>query len=123
MRSPHSLRRAQITNDTQKIAEVKAAVARIGIGTKLQVTRRGKAKVKGHIKDIRENDFEVISSENGSIGVAVSIPYGEVIKIKGNGVDWRNGGIKAGVFGLKTLKIIGIVLEGACLGPISRCSP
>ena len=114
---------AQGTNDAQKIAHVKTAVAKIGNGRKVKVTRRGKPKVKGQIREIRDDDFEVISSENGSIGVAVHIPYSEVVTIKGNGVDWQDGSIRAGIFGLKALKVMGTLLKGACLGPISRCSP
>ena len=43
---------AQQSNDAQQIAEVKVAVAKIGTGKKVQVTRRGKPKVKGEISDI-----------------------------------------------------------------------
>lgn len=114
---------AQQTNDARQIAEVKAAIAKIGTGKKVHVTRRGKPSVKGAIRDIREDDFEVISTEDGSFGVAIDISYSEVVKIKGKGVDWGAGGIKAGVFGLKALRVMGIVLKGTCLGPISRCSP
>lgn len=116
---------AQETNVTQQIAAAKAAIAKIGTGieARVQVTRRNKPKVRGFINEIREDDFEVISTENGSIGVAFNIRYDEVVKIKGKDVDWRNGGVKASVFGLKALKVIGDVLKGACLGPLSRCSP
>ncbi|HKO96457.1 MAG TPA: endonuclease/exonuclease/phosphatase family protein [Pyrinomonadaceae bacterium] len=115
---------AQETNNAQQIAEVKAAVAKIGNGAKVQVTRRGKPKVKGEIREFRDEDFEVISSENGSIGVAVHIPYSEVLKIKGKGVNWQDGSIKAGGVGLKVFKVMGTILKGAgCIGPISGCSP
>jgi len=114
---------AQVTSDAQKIAEVKTAIARIGNGMNVNVTRRGKPKVKGKIREFRENDFEVISSENGSIGVAFHIPYSGVVKVKGNGVNWHDGSIRAGVIGLKALKVMGTLLKGACLGPISKCSP
>lgn len=116
---------AQTPNDAQQIAAVKAAVAKIGSGTKasVRVTRLGKPRVEGFIREIREDDFELISTDNGSIGVAIDIPYREVIKIKGKGVDWRNAGVKASWFGLKAFKVMVDVLKGTCLGPISRCSP
>jgi hypothetical protein len=116
---------AQEQDDAQQTAAVKAAVAKIGSGTKdrVSVTRLGKPKVKGFIREIREDDFELISTDNGSIGVAIHIPYREVIKISGKGVDWRSTGLKASWFGLKALKVMGDVIKGTCLGPISRCSP
>ena len=58
-----------------------------------QVTRPGKPKVNRSINEIREDDFEVISSDNGSIGVAINIPYSEAVKIKGKGIDWRSAAI------------------------------
>lgn len=105
---------AQKTNDAQQTAAVKAAVARIGArnNSLVQVKRFGKPKVKGSISEIREEDFEVISSENGSIGVAVSIRYDEVAQIKGKDVDWRNVGAKTSLLGLKAFKAIVVVLKG-----------
>jgi len=105
---------AQKTNDAEQTAAAKAAVAKIGARTNslVQVKRLGKPKVKGAISEIREDDFEVISSDNGSIGVAINIRYDEVVSIKGRGVDWRNAGAKAGVFGLKALGVMGIILKG-----------
>lgn len=116
---------AQETNDVQRIAAAKAAVVKIGTGTKarVEVARANKPKVKGFISEIREDDFEVISTDDGSIGIKFNIRYDEVIRIRGKGVDWRNGAINASVFGLKALKVLGDVLRGTCLGPISRCSP
>ena len=105
---------AQKTNDAEQAAAVKAAVMKIGARTnsRVQVTRLGKPKVNGSINEIREDEFEMISSDNGSIGVAINIRYDEVVKIKGRGVDWRNGGMKASVFGLKALKVMGVILKG-----------
>ena len=94
---------AQIANDTDEAAAVKAAVAKIGSGTRsvVEVTRRGQPKVKGYINAIYEDRFEVISTQNGSIGVEVTIWYDEVVIIKGTGIDWRSAGIKSGIIGLK----------------------
>lgn len=105
---------AQKTNDAQQTAAAKAAVAKIGARTNalVQVKRFGKPKVKGSISEIREEDFEVISSENRSIGVAINIRYDEVVKIKGAGVDWQNVGAKASLFGLKAFKVMVVVLNG-----------
>jgi len=116
---------AQTANDTDEAAAVKAAVAKIGSGTRsvVEVTRRGQPKVKGYINAIYEDRFEVISTQNGSIGVEVTIWYEEVLKIKGKGIDWRSAGIKSGIIGLKAFKVMHIILKSACLGPISRCSP
>ena len=116
---------AQNSNDAQRIAAVKAAVAKIGTGkdARVQVIRVGQPKVNGFINDIRDDDFEVISSDNGSIGVTINISYSEVVRIKGKSIDWRNGAIKTSWFGLKAFKVMVVVLKGACLGPISRCSP
>ena len=105
---------AQKTNDAQQTAAAKAAVAKIGAqnNSLVQVKRHGKSKVKGSISEIREEDFEVISCENGSIGVAVSIRYDEVAQIKGRGVDWRNVGAKASLVGLTAFKVMIVVLSG-----------
>ena len=105
---------AQKTNDAQQTAAVKAAVARIGArnNSLVQVKRFGKPKVKGSISEIRDEDFEVISSQNGSIGVAVSIRYDEVAQIKGRDVDWGNVEAKASLFGLKAFNVIVVVLQG-----------
>jgi len=105
---------AQKTNDAKQTAAAKAAVAKIGARTNalVQVKRLGKPKVRGSISEIREEDFEVISSDKGSIGVAISIRYDEVVQIKGSDVDWRNVGAKASVFGLKALKVVGVILKG-----------
>jgi hypothetical protein len=115
---------AQKTNETQ-IVEIKAAVAKIGTGTKakVEVTRRDKPKVKGFIKEICYDDFDVISTADGSNGMVVTVRYDEVVRVKGKGIDWRAGGIKVWFFGLRTLKVLSEVLKGACFGPISRCSP
>ena len=111
---------AQKPNDTPETASVRKAVIKVGKNANVQVTRRGKPKVKGYINEIYEDSFEVISTENAS---TVDIPYSEVVKIKGKGIDWRGGGIQTGMIGLKAFKVMGIILKGACLGPISRCSP
>ena len=105
---------AQKSNDAQQTAAAKAAVARIGARTNslVQVKRLGKSKVKGSISEIREEDFDVISSDNGSIGVVISIRYDEVVQIKGKGVDWRNAGARAGLIGLKAFKVMVVVLKG-----------
>ncbi|HEX7296331.1 MAG TPA: hypothetical protein VF251_11290 [Pyrinomonadaceae bacterium] len=115
----------QQVNDAQQIAAIKAVVAKIRTGTKavVEVTRRGQPKVKGYINRIYEDRFEVISTQNGSIGVDITIYYDEVLRIKGKGVDWRSVGMKSGIIGLKAFKVMHIILKGACLGPISRCSP
>ena len=116
---------AQTSKDTDQIAAVKAAVIKIGTGedSVVQVTRRGMPKVKGYISAIYQDRFEIISTQNGSIGVEVTIWYDEVLKIKGKGIDWRSVGIKSGIVGLKAFKVLHIILKSACLGPISRCSP
>ena len=105
---------AQKTNDAEQTARIKEAVVKIGARTnsRVQVTRVGKPKVNGSINEIREDDFEMISSDNGSIGVAINIRYDEVVRIKGRGIDWRNGGMRASVFGLKALKVMGVILKG-----------
>ena len=116
---------AQNPSDARKIAAVKAAVEKIGIGTtaRVRVTVIGKPKIKGFINEIRDDDFVVISTEDGTIGTALNIRYSEVVKIKGKGVDWRSAGIKTSIIGLKSLKIAADILKGACFGPISKCSP
>ena len=115
----------QTSNDTDQIAAVKAAVTKIGTGkdSVVQVTRRGMPKVKGYISAIYQDRFEVISTQNGSIGVEVTIWYEDVLKIKGKGIDWRSVGIKSGIIGLKAFKVMHTILKNTCLGPISRCSP
>ena len=117
---------AQTSNDPDQIAAVKAAVTKIGTGKDavVQVTRRGnQPKVKGYISAIYEDRFYVISTQNGSIGVEVTIWYEDVLKIKGKGVDWRSVGLKSGIIGLKVFKVMHTILKNTCLGPISRCSP
>ena len=116
---------AQNQSDARQIAAVKAAVEKIGVGTtaRVRVTVTGKPKIKGFINEIRDDDFVVISTEDGSIGTTINIRYSEVVKIKGKGVDWKNAGIRASIIGLKSLKIAADVLKGACFGPISKCSP
>src|SRR6185295_11219567 len=113
------------TTDPKQIEAVKFAVAKIGIGpkAKVEVVRKGKPKVKGIIHDIRWDDFDVISTQDGSIGMKITINYSEVVKIKGKGIDWSAAGAKASLIGLKSLKVMADVLKGACFGPISRCSP
>jgi len=116
---------AQKSNSAEESTAVKATVAKIGTGPEalVQVKRRDKTKVKGFIKEAREEDFDVISTQKGTRGMTVTIPYSDVVKIKGKGIDWTAAGAKASFFGLKALKVMVIVLKGACLGPISRCSP
>jgi hypothetical protein len=116
---------AQKPTDARHVAAVKAAVEKLGVGTtaRVRVTRVGKPKVKGFINEIRDDDFVVISTEDGSIGDAITISYGEVVKIKGKGVDWGNAGVKTAKFGLTSLSVMLIILRGQCFGPISRCSP
>lgn len=116
---------AQTSNDTDQIAAVRAAVTKIGTGkdSVVQVTLRGMPKVKGYISAIYQDRFEVVSTQNGSIGVEVTIWYEDVLKIKGQGIDWRSVGLKSGIIGLKAFKVMHIILKNACLGPISRCSP
>ena len=115
----------QQANATQQVEAIKSAVAKIGTGTKatVQVTLRGKPKIKGYITAIYDDRFYVISTQNGSMGVEVTIWYDEVLKIKGQGIDWRSAGIKSGIIGLKAFKVMHAILKNACLGPISRCSP
>jgi len=105
---------AQKTNDAQQTAAAKAAVAKIGARTSslVQVKRRGKPKVNGSISEIREDDFVVISSDKGVMGLVINIRYDEVVSIKGRGIDWRNAGAKASVFGLKALKVMAVILKG-----------
>jgi len=105
----------QGANDDKRIAAAKAAVAKIGTGTKarVQVIRLGNPKINGFINEIREDDFEVISTDNGSIGVKINIRYSDVVKVKGKGVDWRNGAIKTSWLGLRTLKVMADVLKGS----------
>jgi len=107
--------------DAQQIAKVKAAIAKIGTspGTTVRITLRDGSKVKGFMKEIRDDDFDVIT-ENGSYGNAVKIAYSDVVKVQGKGIDWKAG---AGKTFLLSLKALGTFLRGACFGPISRCSP
>jgi hypothetical protein len=108
---------AQKTNDTHQTAAAKAAVAEIGARNNalVEVKRLGKSKVKGSISEIREDDFDVISSDNRSLGVVITIRYDEVAKIKGKGVDWGNAAAKAGWVGLKAFKVMVIILSGVNL--------
>src|ERR1700752_282662 len=105
---------AQKTNVAKQTAAAKEAVAKIGARTNslVRVKRLGKPRVNGSISEIREDDFEVISSDNGSIGVAINIRYDEVVSIKGRGVDWGNAGAKATLFGLKAFKVMAVILKG-----------
>ena len=88
---------AQTSDSDKQTDKVKAAVTRLGTGTKarVQVIRFGKPKVNGFIGEIRENDFVVIGTEKEHIGMAIPVAYDEVVQLKGKGVDWRNGAIKA----------------------------
>ena len=106
---------AQTSEGDKQSEKVKAAVTRLGTGTKarVQVVRFGKPKVNGFIGEIRENDFVVIGTEKEDIGMAIPVAYDEVVQLKGKGIDWRNGAIKAS----KTIWYL--------LGPISgrACRP
>jgi len=113
---------AQITDDAQQ-AKIKAAVAKVGVGIKarVQVKRFGKPKVNGFINQIEEDNFTVISTDEGSIGMARSIAYSEVAQLKGKGVNWRNGGLKASEVTTNVFRVLWEVTRGVCLNPISGC--
>jgi hypothetical protein len=104
--------------DAERIGKVKAAVARIGVGVKapVQVKRFAKPKVNGIINQIGVDSFVVLSTDEGSVGTAITISYSEVVQLKGKGVDWRQGAIKAGMATGKALNVMRKILKGACLG-------
>ena len=72
--------------------KVRAAVAKVGSGLKarVKVTLRDGTKLRGFISRIGEDDFELVSTDDGSLGVARTIRYEEVRKLNGRGVsiDW-----------------------------------
>ena len=71
---------------------VRAAVVKVGSGLKarVKVTLRDGTKMSGFISRIGEDDFELVSTDDGSVGVAHMLRYEEVRKLKGRDVsiDW-----------------------------------
>ena len=71
---------------------VKAAAAKVGSGLKarVKVTLRDRTKLRGFISRIGDDDFELVSTDDGSVGVAHRTRYEDVLKLKGRGVsiDW-----------------------------------
>ena len=89
--APQSPAARQVPSAAER-EKVKAAVAKVGSGLKarVKVTLRDGTKLRGFISRIGEDDFELVSTDEGSIGRAHAIKYEDVLKLKGRGVsiDW-----------------------------------
>src|SRR5262245_42864713 len=105
---------AQQTNDAKQIAELREKLTRVGRGRDVvvTVTRRDGTKLKGYVKEIRDDGFDIVSMESGSSPAPITITYREVLKIVGKGINWKGGATKAGLIGLKTFKVMTVLLKG-----------
>ena len=72
-------------DDTQRIAKVKAQVARRGIGEKarIKIQLGDKKEVKGYVSQAGEDDFVVADAKSGS---KTTIAYRDVEHVKGKGL-------------------------------------
>ncbi|HEX8686112.1 MAG TPA: hypothetical protein VF654_06405, partial [Pyrinomonadaceae bacterium] len=92
-------------------AKVKAAVAKLGVGERARVgvMLRDRTKVKGHVKEAREDDFVVVKKD----GTEVAVPYAQVRLFSGD--NRSNGRRRAmNILGVgATFAAIGLILWGA----------
>ena len=68
---------------------VRAAVSKIGSGLKsrVKVRLRDGAKLEGFVNRVGADDFELVSTESGSLGRGFTVRYDEVAKLGGRGVN------------------------------------
>jgi hypothetical protein len=90
---------AQETNNAKQTAELREKLARVGSGRNVvvKVTRRDGTKIKGYVRQIRDDGFDVVSMERGSSPAPITITYEDVLKIEGKGINWKGGATKAGL--------------------------
>lgn len=70
---------AQTNQNAQSAANIKADVASIGVGARVSVKLRDKAKLVGYISQIGEQDFVVTKAKEGT---KQTIAYADVNQVK-----------------------------------------
>jgi hypothetical protein len=70
---------------------------------RVKVRLRDGTKLRGFVSRIGGDDFELVSTDDGSLGIAHTIRYEDVLSLKGRGVsiDW--------------LRVAATTARGACL--------
>jgi ABC-type dipeptide/oligopeptide/nickel transport system permease component len=103
--APVTARRSQDT-DAKRVAQVKAAVAKLGTGPKarLEVRLRDKAKLKGYVSETREDRFLIADTKTGAL---TEVIYSDVEKV--------TPGIKKG-FSVTRVLLVTALSVGVVLG-------
>lgn len=84
--------------------KVKTEIAKLGTGTdaKVSVKLKDGSKVKGYVKEVKDDGFVVINEKTGA---AVEVPYSQAKQVKGNNLST----------GVKVVLVIGVILAIAAL--------
>ena len=87
-------------------AKVKAAIAKLGVGSdaRVEVRLRDKTKLKGYVSEANENGFVVVDERTG---VATQVTYPQVKKVKGKN-NLSGEKIAIGIF-IAALIVVGIL--------------
>src|SRR6266581_1530056 len=98
------------TQGASPAAKVKAEVQKRGIGEKsrVKVSLRNNAGVKGYISKIEDASFDVTNKKTGR---ATTIPYAEVEKVQGSGLS---KGAKIGIIAGAAVVIVAVVIAVGC---------
>ena len=108
--TPAALAKTKEEKEAAFAAKVKDGVAKLGAGVdaKISIKLRNKAKLKGHVSRIEEEDFFVADAKTGA---ETRVDYGDVTQAKGNNLS--TGAIiaiAAGVAAGVTLLIIYLII-------------
>jgi hypothetical protein len=93
-------------NEVDFAAKVKAAIAKLGVGSdaRVEVRLRNKTKLKGYVSEANENGFVVVDEKTG---VATQVTYPQVKKVKGKN-NLSGEKIAIGIF-IAALIVVGIL--------------
>ena len=93
-------------NEVDLAAKVKAAIAKLGVGSdaRVEVRLRDKTKLKGYVSEANENGFVVVDEKTG---VATQVTYPQVKKVKGKN-NLSGEKIAIGIF-IAALIVVGIL--------------
>lgn len=95
------------------VDKVKAGVATLGVGpdTRVEVKLRGKSRLAGYIKEVREDSFVVANLETGE---STAVAYAQVAQVKGqNLTTGQKIAIGVGIAVVVTIIIFVIVCKSS----------
>ena len=97
--------RSQDNDQARKIEKLKSDIKKLGVGkdARVEVRLRDRKKVKGYIREVREDEFVVVDEKTGT---DVTVPYAAVADLKGHN---KLTAAKVGITIVKTVAIVAVV--------------